>query len=63
MDREHGAWQRFDASGEQAVEAAFQRGDASAQAKFSNQRLQRSVEYTYDLLAMNQVRPAFQQLR
>jgi len=45
------------------VEAAFQRGDASAQAKFSNQRLQRSVEYTYDLLAMNQVRPAFQQLR
>ena len=63
MDREHGAWQRFDASGEHAVEAAFQKGDPSAQATFLSQRLQRSVEYTYDLRAMNQVRPASQQLR
>ena len=55
--REGGAWKRFDAKGEQAVEQAFLRGDPTARSAFFNPRLQQQIVYNYNLYKMEQVPP------
>ena len=56
--REHGGWTAFDARGQQAVEAAFAAGQRTAQSSLFNPRMNQTIVYDYDLVNMQQVRPA-----